>query len=93
MSALIDTATTGFLEAAADDLQRQAGTAGVVEHIAAETSAGTVTLVATIRVGTDVIEIPASGDSLLTAYANLTRRTAEPMLAAAFRAVLARGPA
>ena len=77
-----------FLDAAAIDLQRQVRIAGVVERIGAETDCDVVTLIATIRIGTEEIEVPASGDSLLTAYARLTRDVAEPMVASAFRALV-----
>jgi hypothetical protein len=89
MSARIDEATATFLEAAADDLQRQAGLAGIVEGIAAETSDGAVALVATIRIRDDLFRVRGSGDSLLTAYASLTRAIPEAMLASAFRALVA----
>lgn len=89
MSARIDEATASFLDAAADDLQRQAGLAGIVERISAETVGDVVTLVASIRVGDDLFEVRGSGDSLLSAYASLTRALPEPMLASAFRALVA----
>lgn len=89
MHAPIDDSTASFLEVAADDLQRQVRLAGVVERIGAKATDDGVILVATIRIGTDVIQVPALGDSLLTAYARLTRDVAEPMLASAFRGVLA----
>jgi hypothetical protein len=89
MSARIDEATATFLDAAADDLQRQAGLAGIVEGIGADTSDDAVTLVATIRVGDDLLNVRGSGDSLLTAYASLTREIPGPMLATAFRALVA----
>lgn len=88
MEAHVDSATNAFLDAGAIDLQRQVRGAGVVEGIGAETDRDVVTLVATIRIGTDVLQVPASGDSLLTAYARLTRAVAEPMVASAFRAVV-----
>jgi hypothetical protein len=89
MNARIDDATARFLDSAAVDLQRQVRLIGTVERIGAETTDDGVTLVATICIGTDVFQVPASGDSLLTAYARLTRDVAEPMLASAFRGVLA----
>jgi hypothetical protein len=89
MSARIDEATAAFLEAAADDLQRQTRRAGVVERITAQTTGNAVTLVAMIRVGEASYEARGSGDSVLTAYASLTRAIPEVMLASAFRAVLA----
>lgn len=89
MSPRIDEATTTFLDAAADDLQRQAGRAGIVEGISTETIGDVVTLIATIRVGDDLFEVHGSGDSLLTAYASLTRAIPEVMLASAFRALVA----
>ena len=89
MSGRIDEGTASFLGAAADDLQRQVGRAGLVERITAETGSDVVTLIASMRVGTERIEVRGSGDSLLTAYASLTRTTAEPILAAAFRTLVA----
>ncbi|HSI99717.1 MAG TPA: hypothetical protein VLA59_04970, partial [Patescibacteria group bacterium] len=44
----VDEATATFLDAAADDLQRQAGLAGIVERITAETARDEVALIATI---------------------------------------------
>lgn len=89
MCARIAEATAAFLDTAAGDLQRQAGVAGIVERLDAETAGDVVTLVATIRVGGERIQVRGSGDSLLTAYAGLTRATAEPMLASAFRGLVA----
>jgi hypothetical protein len=89
MSARLDEATATFLEAAADDLQRQAGLAGIVERISTEAIGDGVSLMATIRVGDDLFEVRGSGDSLLTAYASLMRALPEPMLASAFRALVA----
>ena len=79
----IDEATAQFLETAADDLQRQLSIAGVIERIEARPRADHMWIVATIRVGTKTAEVEGIGDSLLTAYADLRRRVAEPTLIAA----------
>ena len=84
MFAPIDEATAQFLEAAADDLQLQLSIAGVVERIEARPRTSQVRIVATIRVGTKVAEVEGIGDSLVTAYADLRRRVAEPTLIAAY---------
>ena len=88
MSARIDEATATFLDAAAADLQRQAGRAGIVEHIVAEPAGELVTLVATFRTEVERIEVRGSGDSLLTAYASLIRALPEVTLSSAFRALV-----
>jgi hypothetical protein len=88
VSAPIDAATATFLDALVDDLQRQAGRAGIIEGIEAETAGDAVNLVATIRVGDDLLKVRGSGDGPLSAYASLTRALPEPMLASAFRAVV-----
>ena len=80
----IDEATSQFLEAAADDLQRQLSIVGVVERVEARPRIGSVSIVATIRVGQRTAEVEGTGDSVLTAYADLRQHLAEPALAAAF---------
>lgn len=86
MSRWSDEATSGFLSAAADDLQRQMGQAGVVEEITAEDAPGGVALVARIRVMNRTIEVRARGESLIEAYAALRLAVAEPVLIAAYDA-------
>jgi hypothetical protein len=54
-----------------------------------EEDGGLVTLVATVRVATDEIELIGTGENLLTAYASLTHAALpELMLAIAYRQVL-----
>ena len=85
----IDDATEQFLEAAADDLQQQLGVAGDLEMLRADQAPIGVTLVARITVAKRTIEVEGQGDSLVTAYADLRRRVAEPtLLAAYFQVVL-----
>jgi hypothetical protein len=88
VEATMSEATAQFLDAAADDLQRQMSVAGTVEGVSAATTPVGMTLRATIQVAQRRIEVIGRGDSLLTAYADLRLRVAEPMLATAYRAVL-----
>jgi hypothetical protein len=85
---LIDEATASFLQYAADDLQRQLGAAGEVIAIALSEAGEPVTLVVRVRVGPRELEFRGSGDSLVTAYANIVAQPPEPVLAAAFRNVM-----
>jgi hypothetical protein len=81
----IDEATSQFLEAAADDLQRQLGIAGEVDMLwIGETPLG-VGLRARIRVADRAIEVDGYGSTILDAHADLCRRVAEPTLVTAFR--------
>ena len=84
----IDEATASFLRYAADDLQRQLGASGEVISIALDESAEPVRLVVRVRVGPRELEFRGSGDSLVTAYANIAAQPPEPVLAAAFRNVM-----
>jgi hypothetical protein len=85
MLAPIDEATSQFLEAAAEDLQRQLSVVGVVEHIEAVPSPAGTSIAVTIRVGQRTAQVQGSGDSLLTAYADVRRHLGEPALIAAAR--------
>jgi hypothetical protein len=81
-----DETTAQFLEAAADDLQRQVGAAGVVHEVTAHPSTGgSVTLVAGIGIGQRSYLIDGSGENLIAAYADLRRNEPELVLAAAYR--------
>ena len=84
MSEPIDEATESFLRSAADDLQRQIGRAGVVRAVALEPTDEGVKILASIAVGTRTVEMRGSGDTLVVAYADLYRATAEGLLAALF---------
>ena len=88
MEVRVSEATSAFLEAAAKDFQAQIGTSGIVEGVRLEPAGRRVALVATIRVGASRMELSGSGSSLVTAYADLGRHVAEPMLVAAFRELL-----
>lgn len=78
-------ATARFLRAAGDDLQRQLGSAGVVEDLTLERPASGVAIVATVRVGSQTVRFRGGGENLVTACAALTRSGAEPILSSAFR--------
>jgi hypothetical protein len=80
----IDDATSAFLRSAADDLQRQIGVAGGVRSLALELSDGGITIIASIASGTRTVEVRAHGESLVTAYTDLRRSTAEGLLAMLF---------
>ena len=84
MSPLIDDATSAFLRSAADDLQRQVGVAGVVRSLALEQPDDGVTIIASIAVGTRTVEVRGSGESLVSAYADLRRSTAAGLVAMLF---------
>jgi hypothetical protein len=88
--ASIDDATSQFLEAAAEDLQRQLGIAGDVEMIWTGRSAAGIGLLARIRIHRRTIEVSGVGDNLLDAYADLRQQVAEPTLATAFLEVVDR---
>ena len=88
MSEAIDDATAGFLEAAAKDLQRQIGSAGIVERVVLEDSSPATELTARIRVGNHVVEMRGTGENLVEAYGDLHRGSPVPMLTAAFRQLL-----
>jgi hypothetical protein len=85
---LIDEATASFLRYAAGDLQGQLGAAGEVMSIGLDESAEPVTLVVRVRVGPRELEFRGSGESLVTAYANIVAQPPEAVLAAAFRNVM-----
>ena len=84
----IDEATAAFLRFAADDLQRQLGMAGDLTSIALDDADGRVTLIATIRVGRRDMVFRGTGDSLVTAYAELVPVPSEALLVEAFRNLL-----
>ena len=81
-------ATARFLRAAGDDLQRQLGSAGVVEALTLECATSGVAIVAAVRVGSRTVRFRGSGENLVTAYAALTRSGAEPILSSAFRQLI-----
>jgi hypothetical protein len=81
----IDEPTSQFLEAAADDLQRQLGIAGDVDMMWIGESPLGVGLRARIRVAERAIEVDGFGETVVEAHADLCRRVAEPTLVSAFR--------
>ncbi|HEX5040815.1 MAG TPA: hypothetical protein VFW95_11840 [Candidatus Limnocylindria bacterium] len=81
----IDEATSQFLEAAAEDLQRQLGIVGIVERVDVRPWPGGTNIVAVLRIGKLTADVQGLGDSLLTAYADLRRHLVEPALIASFR--------
>jgi hypothetical protein len=84
----IDDATSVFLRSASDDLQRQLGLAAAVDQLTMEKVAHGVTLVAALRIGNRSVAIRGSGANLVAAYADLRLAIPEPVLAAAFTAVM-----
>jgi len=84
MSHPIDESTSAFLRSAADDLQHQVGVAGVVRALALEQPSDGVTIIASIAVGTRTVEVRGSGESLVSAYADLRRSTAAGLVAMLF---------
>ena len=90
MGATIDEATSQFLQAAAADLQRQLSFAGSVESVSSETTSLGTTLSATILIAERRNRVTGSGDSVLTAYADLRRSVGESTLVTAFQALMDR---
>lgn len=84
MSGAVTDSTSSFLEAAAVDLQRQVARTGVVEQVRSQDGAGGTALIAAIRIKERTIEVRATGDNLVEAYAHLRRTAAEAILAARF---------
>lgn len=79
-------ATAAFLARAAVDLQQQLQGLGALELLSVEPAgSAAITLVARIRVSGEAAELRGSGDSLITAYADLAN--AAP-LAAAFHQIV-----
>ncbi len=81
---MTDEATARFLDTAADDLQRQIGSAGHVEKITLGADGPPMELVAHIRVAKRVVTMRGIGDNLVEAYGDLHRGSPVPMLLAAF---------
>ena len=88
MQPTINEATDQFLRTAARDLQQQMSLIGAVNEVTLDTDLTVLRLRAEIRVQHRTIEVEGVGDSLVSAYADLRRRVAEPVLAAAFREVM-----
>jgi hypothetical protein len=86
----IDDATSGFLNSAADDLQRQLGSVAVVDRLTVEEAPRRITLVATLRVAARAVEVRGSGANLVAAYSDLRLSVTAPVLAAAFTQVVGR---
>jgi hypothetical protein len=83
--AVIDAATSAFLEAMVADLRQQLGIAGTVASVSLdELQPDGVTLVAAIRVARDEIVIRGTGENILAAYANLRLSIPQPVLRSAF---------
>jgi hypothetical protein len=85
----IDDATASFLRSAADDLQRQIGSVGVIRSLALEAGQGSIIVVASVVVESQAVEARGSGESLVSAYADLRRATAERLLITMFTEVVA----
>ena len=85
VGAMIDEATSAFLEAATADLRRQLGIAGEVQALSLEELGPEgVALIAAIRVADEEIVIRGTGDNILTAYADLRLSIPQPVLESAF---------
>ena len=81
----IDEPTSQFLEAAAEDLQRQLGIAGDIEMVWIGQPPLGVGLRARVRVAQRSVDVDGYGPTILEAHADLCRRVAEATLATAFR--------
>ncbi len=88
---MLDAATSTFLEAMAEDLQRQLGIAGSVDEVSLEQlDEGRLAIIAAIRVAGDELVIRGTGDNILTAYADLRLSIPQPVLESAFVQVVDR---
>ena len=90
MAREVSESTEALLEAFSDDLQRQLRRSAVVESLRiGEANDERVTLVATVRVAAQQVELIGSGETVVAAYANLfTGAQAELVLASAYRQML-----
>ena len=84
----VSESTAAFLEAAADDLERQLRGSGHVRYVRTVEMSGDVTLLAAVDVGRTTLELTGTGANLVVAYGDLLRHVAEPMLSATYREVL-----
>lgn len=89
---VIDAPTEAFLEAIADDLARQLPRGGAVGSLHVRRQEGQVSLVATILMGDGSTEAPGTGDTILTAYADLRRAVAEAALTLSAEQLIFAGP-
>ena len=81
-------ATDALLAAYRDDLQRQLRQTAIVEGLFAREGRDGVTLLASVRIGSRLHRLSASGSNVVTAYAELVRTAPEPVLGAAYRELL-----
>ena len=89
MASRTDAATEAFLVAARADLQRHLASSARVKDMAVERQGERTLVRASIAVGSDVLVLIGSGDSVLDAYRDLIH-SASPsvVLASAYRQVL-----
>ncbi len=80
----IDDATAQFLDVAVQDLRQQLKTAAEVTAITVAVAPAGVWLTAGLLIGTRTIEVSGYGTDLVTAYADLRVRVAEPTLVTAY---------
>jgi hypothetical protein len=81
-------ATEALIGAYEADFQRQLGRTADLERLSILVGSGTVTIAATMRAGTSVVQVARTGDNVVTAYAALTRALPELMLTVSFRQVV-----
>ena len=90
MQKSVSEATSAYLEAAAEDLQRQLRSAATIVGMRTGDAADQLTLVATLRIGESTFELFGAGDNLVDAYRDLLGHAPERILAATYREVLLR---
>jgi len=88
----IDAPTEAFLAALADDLARQLPRAGAIGSLHVRHQHGEVALVATVLVGGGSTEARGTGDTILTAYADLRRAVPEAALTLSAEQLIFAGP-
>ena len=89
----IDAPTEAFLAALADDLTRQLPRGGAVSSLRVREQDGEVELVAGILLGEGSTEAASTGDTILTAYANLRLSAAMAVMTLAADQLITAGPA
>ncbi len=86
---MIDASTATFLEALAEDLQRQLGMAGSVDDVSIEQLRdGGLAIRAAIRVPRDELVISGTGENILAAYADLRKSVSQSVLESAFARII-----
>lgn len=81
----IDETTARFLDSAAEDLQQELSSAGMIQEVTLAEAPRGVWLTARLLIGSRTIEVSAYGESLIAAYAELHIRVGDPALVEPYR--------